>query len=359
VYFCVDILLGANAPSIIECNVDRRYSQNFNLEGNRVTPGKNTNLSNPSNRIKLQYFFIQYIMDSTDRYLTFTLLRASLYVLGQNLIILEGRSIVGTPNLALARELELRQRPSVRTIEQHTGAHMMPPANMGPQEKKIWLAQERQKAEKSHKRKLDFQAAGGAEGDDVPYYAPLPNKRSRVVKNKSGSGSKQGQDSKKLAKPRAKPSFPVPVLPGSAEEARLLGERDPNLDDELKDIPVVRPTDMRYARGWGESDEEDVPLASEDEDDPAYDPSSGEESGDAAGGARPVANFAGRAPRNPSSSGGVASQGASNRLAIVAAKSREFPAGAWLHYSIPHCLLLEGKNLLLWGLNCGARWFNA
>jgi hypothetical protein len=90
VYFCVDIFLGAKAPSIIECNVDRRYSQNFNLKGNRVTPGKNTNLSNPSNMIKLQYFFIQCIMDSTDQNLTFTLLRASLHVLGQNLIILEG-----------------------------------------------------------------------------------------------------------------------------------------------------------------------------------------------------------------------------------------------------------------------------
>jgi hypothetical protein len=100
-----------------------------------------------------------------------------------------------------------------------------------------------------------------------------------VVKNKSGSGSKQGQGSKKPAKPRAKPSFPGPVLPGSAEEARLLGERDPNLDDELRDISEVRPTDMRYARGSGESDKEDVPVASEDEDDPAYDPSSGEESG--------------------------------------------------------------------------------
>jgi hypothetical protein len=80
-------------------------------------------------------------MDSTDRNLTFTLLRASLHVLGQNLIILEGRSIVGAPNLALARELELRQRPRVRTIEQHIGALTMPPAPMGPQEKKIWLAQ--------------------------------------------------------------------------------------------------------------------------------------------------------------------------------------------------------------------------
>jgi hypothetical protein len=148
-------------------------------------------------------------------------------------------------------------------------------------------------------------------------------------------------------------------LPGSAEEARLLGERDLNLDDELRDIPEVRPNDMRYARGSGESDEEDVPVASKDEDDPAYDLSSGQKSGDAAGGARLVANFAGRAPRNPSSSGGVASQGASNRLAIVAAKSREFPAGALLHYSNPHCLLLEGKSLLLWGLLCGARWFNA
>lgn len=282
-------------------------------------------------------------------------------MLGQNLIILEGRSIVGAPNLALARELELRQRPRVRTIEQHTGALTMPPAPMGPQEKKIWLAQERQKAEESHKRKLDFQAAGGAVGEDgvqVPYYAPLPNKRSRVVKKQSGSGSKQGQGSKKPAKPRAKPSFPGPVLPGSAEEARLLGERDPNLDDELGDIPEVRPTDMRYARGSGESDEEDVPAASEDEDDPAYDPESGEESGDEAGGGRPVANPAGRAPRNPPSSGGVASQGASNRLAIVAAKSREFPAGAWLQYSNPHGLLLERKSLLLWGLTCGARWFN-
>jgi hypothetical protein len=117
----------------------------------------------------------------------------------------------------------------------------MPPAPMGPQEKKIWLAHERQKAEESHKRKLDFQAAGGV-GDDgvqVPYYAPLPNKRSRVAKNKSGSGSKQGQGSKKPAKPRAKASFPGLVLPGSAEEARLLGERDPNLDDELGDIPEV------------------------------------------------------------------------------------------------------------------------
>jgi hypothetical protein len=179
-----------------------------------------------------------------------------------------------------------------------------------------------------------------------------------VAKNKSGSGSKQGQGSKKPAKPRAKPSFPGPVLPGSAEEARLLGERDPNLDYELGDIPEVRPTDMRYARGSGESDEEDVPAASEDEDDPVYDPESVEESGDEAGGGRPVANPAGRAPRNPPSSGGVASQGASNRLAIVAAKSREFPAGAWLQYSNPHGLLLERKSLLLWGLTCGARWFN-
>jgi hypothetical protein len=168
-----------------------------------------------------------------------------------------------------------------------------------------------------------------------------------VVKNKFGSGSKQGQGSKKHAKPRAKPSFPGPVLPGSAEEARLLGKRDPNLDDELRDISEVRPTDMRCARGSEESDEEDVPVASKDEDDPAYDPSSGEESGDAAGGARPVVNFAGRAHRNPPSSEGVASQGASNRLAIVAAKSRKFPAGAWLYYSNPHCPLLEGKSLLL------------
>jgi hypothetical protein len=164
------------------------------LKGNRVTPRKITNLSNPSNRFKLQYFFIQYIMDSTDRNLTFTLLRASLHVLGQNLIILEGRSIVGAPNLVLARELELCQRPRVRTIEQHSGALTMPPAPMGPQEKKISLAQERQKAEESHKRKLDFQAAGGVgdNGVQVPYYAPLPNKRSRVAKNKSGSSSEQG-----------------------------------------------------------------------------------------------------------------------------------------------------------------------
>jgi hypothetical protein len=131
-------------------------SQNFNLEGNRVTSGKNTNSLNPSNMIKLQYFFIQYIMDSTDQNLAFTLLRATLHVLGQNLIVLEGRSIVGAPNLALARELELCQRPSVRTIEQHTGALTMPPANMGPQEKKIWLAQERQKAGELHKRKLEL-----------------------------------------------------------------------------------------------------------------------------------------------------------------------------------------------------------
>jgi hypothetical protein len=153
-------------------------------------------------------------------------------------------------------------------------------------------------------------------------------------------------------------SFPGPVLPGSAEEARLLGERDPNLDDKHGDIPEVRPTDMWYARGSRESDEEDVPAASEDEDDPAYDPKSGEESGNEAGGGRPVANSAGRAPRNPPSSGGVASQGASNRLAIVAHKSREYPAGAWLQYIYPNGLLLEWESLLLWGLTCGARWFN-
>jgi hypothetical protein len=86
----------------------------------------------------------------------------------------------------------------------------MPPANMGPQEKKIWLAQERRKAEELHKRKLDFQAAGGAEGDYVPYYDPLPNKRSRVLKNKSGLGSKQGQGSKKPAKPRPNLPFRAP-----------------------------------------------------------------------------------------------------------------------------------------------------
>jgi hypothetical protein len=62
---------------------------------------------------------------------------------------------------------------------------------------------------------------------------------------------------------------------------------------------------MRYARGSRESDEEDVPAASKDEDDPAYDPESGEESEDEAGGGRPVANPAGRAPRNPLSLGGV------------------------------------------------------
>jgi hypothetical protein len=67
---------------------------------------------------------------------------------------------------------------------------------------------------------LDFQAAGevGDDGVQVPYYAPLPNKRSRVAKNKSGWGSKQGQGTKKPAKPRAKASFPGPVLPGSPQK---------------------------------------------------------------------------------------------------------------------------------------------
>jgi hypothetical protein len=78
----------------------------------------------------------------------------------------------------------------------------------------------------------------------------------------------------------------------------------------------------------------DVPAASEDlKEDPAYDPEPGEESRDEADGRRPIVNPVGRAPRNPPSSEGIVFQGASNRLAIVAAKSREFLAGAWLQFS--------------------------
>jgi hypothetical protein len=167
-----------------------------------------------------------------------------------------------------------------------------------------------------------------------------------VKKNRAGLGSKQGKGSKKpFGKPWTKPSFPGPVVPGSAEEARLLGERDPNLDDELGDIPEVRPIDMRYA--LRESNDEDVSAASEDEEDPAYDPELDEKFGDEAGGHRPIVNLGGRAPRNPPSSGGIVSQGASNILAIVAAKSRKFPAGAWLQFSNLQGLFLERKSLLL------------